>query len=332
MNNSFPITFSIPTNGFEWLMPPFHYGRSPASLELCTKEPALVAKPSKKARTVILPDKLFLEFAELNPSDREEILKFANIGGWLSGDRGRDDDRGQKIIVPSSKGGGGGLDESADQMVGELHSDWNQSIREMKRCTTVWQAIKTQDVQELRKLFHRVDQRHLEYLGTKRIIRGITVYDGGETIDELSENLPLRPDDPIQWATIYLVKTINTNRGNQVAPILRVDPGSGQVVEIIRPLSLGAALWDQLSKAITNGASIRPCDECGKAMIIASGEFRASRRTCSNTCRFKIYETRKEDARRMRQERMPLKDIAVRLDTTIAQIKKWTESPNRIAS
>jgi len=34
----------------------------------------------------------------------------------------------------------------------------------------------------------------------------------------------------------------------------------------------------------------------------------------------------------MRQERMPLKDIAVRLDTTIAQIKKWTESTNRIAS
>ena len=300
-------------NRFEWLQPPFHFGQPPGEVQTCTQEPALVARPAKgKPQIAALPNDAFLELAELNPSSPEQILEFANRHGWLTSPR--------LSIIPVNKGHGGARAEAIE---GELHSDWSQAIRRMRRCATVWQAVKTHDAEALRKLFHRVDAHRLEYLGSKRIIGGVAVYDGAESLDFPEV---LKENDPTDWATAYLIKTINKHRAGQVMLVLQRDPESGIIGELNRPSSLHAALWQQFAHAVIANASIRPCDECGKFMLITLGEHRTNRRTCSYACRARIYHSRKQDARAMRQEKIPLKEIAARLDTSVAQIKKWTES------
>jgi hypothetical protein len=315
------VSFEVPASGFEWAQPPLRFGMPPYALEVCTQEPALVVKPSRsrpKPRSVMVPNKLFLDFAQLDPTSQTEILEFANRYGWL----GAIDPR--RTILPLTGLSGEESDSSGPAVDGEMYSDWSASVREMRRLIEIWQAIKTKDVALLADRIRWAGPRHLEYVGAKREIGPHVIYDS-ETVLLSEKESELEENDVMSWAFAYLIRTVNKNLINHVTSCLRRDPKSGRVRRLTLPTSLNGALWNQLATAIDDFASIRPCDECHKPMIIDAGAYRASRRTCSNACRIRIYDARKRGACQMYNERVSLKDIAIRLDTTVAQIKKWTQ-------
>ena len=313
--------FEVPANGFEWLQPPFHYAVSPlSSVDRCTQEPALIAKassPKSKPKEVVIPDKLFLKFAEVDPSSSIEILSFANQYGWLG-------IRPGSIIIPPAAPSSGKPTNSAQAGIrGELSTDWSATIREMRQVIEIWQAARKHDYELLYSRIRRLGPRHLAYVGPQRIIASLPVYESSQTVRLADSDSELDERDVVSWAFAYLIVAINSNRDEHVVSSLRRDPKTGRIAKFERPISLNGALWDQLATSISDFASIRPCEECGKSMIIGANEYRRSRQYCSDACRLRRFDARKREARRLHAKHVPLQEIADQVGTGIGQVRGW---------
>jgi endogenous inhibitor of DNA gyrase (YacG/DUF329 family) len=88
-------------------------------------------------------------------------------------------------------------------------------------------------------------------------------------------------------------------------------------------------MWLQLAEAIAGNKLHRPCKECGKWIEISTEEDgRSARRAfCSDACKSRDYRRRIEKARQLRAEGMPVKAIALELDSTVETIKNWVAKP-----
>ena len=93
----------------------------------------------------------------------------------------------------------------------------------------------------------------------------------------------------------------------------------------ITPKNLLAAMWLQFAQAVTGDKEYRQCKQCGKPFEIslAPEGMRKSREYCTDPCRFKAYRERQGKARRLDSEGVAVKEIAKRLGSTTATIKKW---------
>jgi hypothetical protein len=298
----------ISANGYTWHPGPFH--------ELLKddvyNEPALI-RIGNHQRVVQRPDDLFAEFSALASDD--QIKHFADRFGLLGV-------RPRLSLFPQHP------DKSTGEAItAELKSDWTSRIRATNKAIELWMGIKTENRELLAKC--------VKWAGAERIYYQAPNRPDGVAGDSNLIGLPAaypplkKTDDVIGWARICLEEMINDN----LMPVVRfaLPPAEESTGTFIRPTCLYGVLWYQLAQALSALKSVRPCDVCGKPMLVTPGGFRGERRTCSANCRMRIYDNRKLQARQLQQEGLPLQVIAKRLDTTVAQIERWTQVGTGVA-
>jgi hypothetical protein len=92
----------------------------------------------------------------------------------------------------------------------------------------------------------------------------------------------------------------------------------------LSPKNLIGAMWWQFSRTLIGEASYRRCKVCSR-LIELSGDygFRADRELCSSACKFKDHRRKVKEAKRMRERRKTVAQIAKHFDTTTDTIKNW---------
>jgi hypothetical protein len=300
----------LSADGYAWHPGPFQ--------ELLNKEdgvynePALIRIGNPK-RMAQRPDDLFVEFSALASDD--QIKRFAERFGLLGV-------RAPKSLAPQNG------KSTGEAITAELKSDWTRRIRAMNKAIELWMGIKTENRELL--------AQRVKWAGTHRVHyqapdRPDGVAGDSNLIELPAAHPPLKKtDDVIALARICLEVMINDNLMPAVRfalPLAEESTGT-----FIRPACLYGLLWYQLAEAMLALKSVRPCDVCQKPMLVTPGGFRGERRSCSAVCRMRIYDNRKLQARELQQEGLPLQVIAKRLDTTIAQIERWTQVDTDLAN
>lgn len=146
-----------------------------------------------------------------------------------------------------------------------------------------------------------------------------------------------RPGDLGQPALWYIQQSINeyltgrapkreTERETErvaISPHLLWNPEMTELGLYLVPRSLLGAMWLQFAQAVAGNKSYRQCEYCRKWFEVSLEASRPTRLYCSNACRFKAYRKRQEDAYRLHQGKVPLKEIATRLGTNTTTAKGW---------
>jgi hypothetical protein len=88
------------------------------------------------------------------------------------------------------------------------------------------------------------------------------------------------------------------------------------------PTSLIAALWLQLAAAIDGDRAYRRCEACKKWFEV-SAENRIDAKFCQQSCRFRAYRQRQQQARELADQGMPPREIAALVDSDAETVKGW---------
>ena len=91
------------------------------------------------------------------------------------------------------------------------------------------------------------------------------------------------------------------------------------------PTSLAAALWLQFAKTIEGDKEHRQCEQCNRWFEVAA-EKREDAKFCQNACRSKAYRERQKTARKLRNEGVPVREIARRLESDTKTITRWIKT------
>ena len=91
------------------------------------------------------------------------------------------------------------------------------------------------------------------------------------------------------------------------------------------PLTLLAAMWLQLSRALTGGKRYVPCKFCQRFLELSTEQsgYRSHREFCSDSCKTNDYRRRKRTALQMAARGLSLAVIANRVDTKVATVRSW---------
>lgn len=315
------FTSQVPVGGFEWLTGPFLSFQDMAPV----KEPVLAAQGGEW-RTRELPDELFLEFSSLDPDSDAEILRFANLNGLL--------ENGRLFLENASKAG----DHAELLIAGEPRRLWRDHIRKLKEATELWMAIQNNDKDLLAKRIQWRGPNFVTYEGLPRLTPGGQKFANFATIASKAEQgepfsyrselfKRMSPDDPVLPAKMQLRDMVR----EQLTPLVELDmqwtDNFKSLSTFNKPTCLIGALWFQLLMAVQENTSFGRCvaPGCGKPLMIQPGGYRANKRTCSNSCRQRLSDERKRQARELHQKGISEKEIARRLETTREQIAIWIE-------
>jgi hypothetical protein len=205
---------------------------------------------------------------------------------------------------------------------------WQREIKWMHHLTQLWQAVEAGDRQELAryvswkegKVTHRWPplETYEDENDPRRTGREVW----GERI-LVAWGKPLFRYSDLEGPALYFVKQkVNAYLGS-VHPKLvwSVDRRRPELTYHVDSL-LGAMYW-QFAESLGRGWKYRQCPVCLKAFQIAPGANRASRITCSNTCRTYLYRQRMEKARELHQQGKTPKAIAKELQTTVKTVQNW---------
>jgi len=317
MYDPFQFVWRRSEQGYEWQTGRFRATGTEGTLEEYDG-PALVPIGDSERRYVPSPD-LFLEFASIDPDREGRIVKFANSYGLLGG--------GPLWLYPkpARKGAGGaGVD-------GEMRSHWQGHLHKMKAAVSLWEALRTQDSKLLSQCIQWHGAERVDYKWPPSS-DWPTPWSTRATIASKQTNPllldRLRPGDVEMPARMYLQEVVNKSLDKLVAPrLLWTLPDRQKMGLFIVPDSLIGCLWLQLANGIAEFRKFRICEGCKKPMLVApegSGS-RTNRKTCSDACRVRLYARRKLEARRLRNERVSLPQIAKRLGAGVDQVKRWIE-------
>jgi hypothetical protein len=315
MLDPFQFVWRRSEHGYEWRTGRFTMmgaGGKPEERE----GPALAPVGDFERPYVPSPD-LFLEFASVDPDQEGRILAFANGYGQL-GDSSR-----WLFPKPPRKG------VKTTGVDGELRSHWQEHLHKMKAAVSLWEALRRQDTKLLSQCIQWRGAERVDYEWPPSSDFS-TPWGTHATIASKQTNPHLlgrlRPGDVQMPARMYLQEVVNKSLDKLVAPrLLWTPPDRKKMGLFIVPGSLIGCLWLQLANAIAEFRTFRTCEGCGKPILVApegSGS-RSNKRTCSDACRVRLYARRKSEARRLRDEGVPLPQIAKRLGTGVEQVKRW---------
>ncbi len=272
---------------------------------------------------------LFRNFAQIQPTDRDAILAFANKYGQLGDKRPLHLGDPKEPISPFTTRG-------------ETHDSWMDHIVAMQRGVTIWEALNRRDLATLSSFIcWQAEERTPDGANVTRVAgwhydshpelppfpkKGSAPPAPGR-LRQLIEPVPdlFKTDEVFMPATFLVQRWINEHLKKNAAPRLlyNLDLGS-QVVNIV-PHNLIGAMWLQFAEAIAGNKHHRPCKECGTWFEISTEEDgRTARRVfCSDACKSRDYRGRKDQAERLKGEGKTLKDIAKELDTDTETVKNW---------
>ncbi len=222
---------------------------------------------------------------------------------------------------------------------------WQQSIQRMQFALTLWDAIRSNDVGQLRRfiLFQKGNGQAGGFIYRSREEVG----DGYETgvIDETAHDIPadgralLRPRNVIRLALVVVQTLANKQLWTHAGPCLLYGPPTppdglraeelpqNRLYLRIVPKNLMGAMWLQFARGIDGNKDYRRCRACGKWFEISLEANRPTRFFCKDGCRYKVYRERITAAQQLHFEGVSIQEIAGRLDTHTATVEGWIARP-----
>jgi hypothetical protein len=343
-------------DGYEWIdahevyMPPrWGKGWAPAERWLILRPEAQNRKP-RRYNPLEEKTSLFRTFAE-TPLTEEGILQFTNQYGCLGVQKWifpREalafalSEEGQKLMIKDFSTGILGPNRGIS---GESLEMWEQSIRHMRFALTLWEAIRSKDVGQLRRfiLFQEGSGQAGGFIYRSREEVG----DGYETgvIDETAHDIPtdaralLKPRNVIHLALVVVQTLANKQLWTHAGPCLLYGPPTlrdglraeelpqNRLHLRIVPKNLLGAIWLQYARGIDGNKDYRRCRACGKWFEISLEANRPTRFFCEDACRYKVYRERIAAAQKLHFEGVSIEVIAQHLETDTATVEGWIVRP-----
>ena len=130
-------------------------------------------------------------------------------------------------------------------------------------------------------------------------------------------------------ARAFLIERINKRLTTMVSPRLVEDAESAGIEFYVAPTSLLGAMWLQAARAVSGSGEYRHCEleQCGRLFEVSPEAARTHRKYCCEAHKSLAYRRRKE-ARMLRGQGVPLREIADRLHTKPAQVREWLKQSN----
>jgi|GEM_PF-4701174 len=273
---------------------------------------------------------LFRTFADLSPTE-DAVRAFADQHGAL----GVDSD----IAIPSGK--------TAQHSRGESLSIWKREITAMMHSLLVWDALRTQSVDDLSRWFHLKDEgtfSTVSYtpdekwpLGVDRLLPQFA----DNSLGDWLRFLPLGPsqdrgnpgtsgiaipNSPVGLALAYLMMNVNFRTQQHVGISLEslVDHSRSVPLDLhVVPKNLLGAMWMQFAQAIQGDVRYQRCPQCKTWFKVPNKANRPSTTFCSPRCRVQAFRGRQAQARDMSAKRVPLAKIARELGNDISVVRTW---------
>jgi hypothetical protein len=284
---------------------------------------------------------LFRTFAD-TPLTEEGILQFTRQYGWMGV---------QKWIFPKeahffalSKEGQETLDLNRG-VSGESLGMWKQSIRHMSFALTLWDAIRSNDLGQLRRFILFPEGRDRAggfiYRSSEEVVEG---YETG-VIDDTVHDIPanaralLKPENVIRLALLVVQMLANEQLWTHAGPRLLYEPSTplddlaaeespqNKLTLRIVPKNLLGAMWLQYTRGIDGNKDYRQCRACGKWFEISLEANRPTRFFCKDACRYKFYRERIAAAQKLHLDGVSIEAIAQHLETDTATVQGWIARP-----
>ena len=343
-------------DGYEWIdaheeyMPPrWGEGGAPAGRWLVLRPEAQNRRP-RRYNPLEEETSLFRTFAE-TPLTEEGIRQFTNRYGSLGVQKWifpREalafalSEEGQKLVMQNFSAGILGPNIGIS---GESLGMWKQSIRHMRFALTLWEAIRSKDVGQLRRFI--LFQEGSGQAGGFIYRSHEEVGDGYETaiIDETAHDIPadasalLNPRNVIRLGLVVVQTLANKQLWTHAGPCLLYGPPPPRdglrAEELpqhrlhlrIVPKNLLGAMWLQYAGGIDGDKDYRRCRACGKWFEISLEANRPTRFFCKDACRYKFYRERIAAAQKLHSEGVSIGEIAGRLDTDTTTVEGWIARP-----
>jgi hypothetical protein len=171
---------------------------------------------------------------------------------------------------------------------------WRNEISAMSFTVSLWDAFRAGDSAGKRRL-----------LGARtEPIAGIT-----------PDMLPGYAEMPLP----LIVQIIDRSKRGRIETKMVLSPNLEAAHHAINPLNLLGAMWCQLAETVAQRKSFKRISRDPK-----TGK-RPEARFDKDSCRVNYYRARVAQARRLHEEGTDLKEIARQLNTTSAQVRKWTK-------
>jgi hypothetical protein len=291
------------------------------------------------------PTDLFLAFSKTEPT-KEGIKGFADKYGLLGFEEGE----GRVFItIPATRAKSGSIwvGSRGDPPTGfvgsgELLSAWRSAIRDMRIAVEIWSMVR-----EAEKGSDQALRRYISWQGPDRVLYETPAEERKDYAKFAVIASPqIRPEflkrftrgsvfGPAQY---YLQSLINDSLEGLVSPRLlwtwsRRGGADARAVPrtlglFFVPRSLLGYLWLQLAEAVARKKTFRRCKVCDMWILIAAeGDgSRASRLTCSNTCRMRLYQERMKEAARLFAKGRTVDQIARQLGAESNRVRRWVSA------
>lgn len=286
-------------------------------------------KASYKARSYqpfVDDPALFLAFAALEPAP-EQIRDFAAHFGLLGNDLTQTiADAGRPVGDMTVSHTVDGREIIHHVGRGEPLVAWMQEIRAMREAVGIWRMAEDGDTASLSHhirwsddnkavIFESDPVRPIEAPYHSQLLASPDF--GAWALECFS------PGDVIGPALLFVQRVINEHLEPRASPLLSWDVRQQRSRLQVKPGGLIGALWLQFAQAVHGKTEFRSCRECGKWFQIHPDIARTNRAFCSSACRSKAYRKRQDEARRLHAEGLSVADIAARLESNDATVRRW---------
>jgi len=297
---------------------------------------------------------LFLNFADLDYRDRDEVLRFANRYGMLGVD---EEGRPRPLPDVTAEHSGSGKSDAATlgAWFPETYRGWAAAIFQMRVAVTVWKCLKVKDVGGL--------SAYLKYMvdpdagGVPAEFRGRFAGWSFDTARGRSQNDARFPDrirfhiSPIHMpqlvqhadrlhdrdifypAHVALWKLANPMVEKCVSPRFVYVERENRLAMMVIPVRLIGALWLQFMQAVDGNTECKQCRECKVWYSISpEGGGRTKRREfCGNVCKNRDYRRRRDRALELAASLKTPAKIAAQLkeeglETDVDTVAKWLKT------
>lgn len=313
VDDIYEFRWSVPEAGFEVLEA--KYFEKPKKLSSRTL-PFLVQRLDLENTLVTIYSPLaqtglFKEFASLGSTPNTSVVDFANSYGQLGHDSfSREIDR----TLPK-----GGLPIWVMQLLwGESLSAWGNEVMQLKHWVDLWEAARDNDDNRLsRWIKWTPDHSRVFYQGP----RGFTAIAAQDYRPELLKQF--MPGDTVRPAWHALQHGINKKLSDYGAQNrLLWDSQYTNLHLRVAPANLISAIWLQFALAVEGNKDHRQCEQCRKWFEVGAS-LREDAKFCGDPCRFKAYRNRQKIARQLHAEKVPIREIAKKLQSNVKTINRW---------
>jgi hypothetical protein len=248
------------------------------------------------------------------------------------------------LVFANRYGHLGGAAEDLE-LKADIFGRWVSTVGWLREAVRIWDLYQAEDIDALGELFRwtgdRVDYVFssplLDSLGgdhrgrteekaaqlraeNKQYLQG---YDILGTERGLNPSLRVRQGDLLRPAIVFVLGQVNQYLPRHNGPLLKWNPTQHKIAYQDTPFNLFGAVWLQFAQAIHSGKKGRRCQRCGLWFEVSSGSSRTDKLFCSNSCRTRNYQERRERALRLHAVGKTAQQIAKELGSETKTVRGW---------